>query len=240
MILLSFDLETTGLDFQKDRVIEVGAILYSTTQKKCLESMGYLVKSDGVPVSAEITQLTGITQGAVDKFGFTPTDALEIVQEMMEEADAIIGQNVLRFDKPMVEPWFNRLHMKMPQKLWIDTRTDLPGIEGKHLGYMCADNGFLNLFPHSALSDCQSVLKLVSMCSIADVVARAESPTVILKAHVSYETNKLAKARKYSWNPENKLWWKVVKQMDLEKETSHQEFDVSFVTDIPIEKLWHS
>ena len=67
MLLLSLDFETTGLNKEKDQVIEFGAVLYSSTLNKCLDNQGSLVKAD-VPISAEITGITGITQKAVDKF----------------------------------------------------------------------------------------------------------------------------------------------------------------------------
>jgi DNA polymerase III subunit epsilon len=239
LILLSVDVETTGLDINKDRVIEVGAVLFSTGQSKCLESSGYLVKSD-VPVSEEITKLTGISQAAIDKFGYESEDALDGLLDMMSRAEAMIGQNVIRFDKRMIHNWASRHGKTLTEKLWIDTRTDLPGVEGKTLSYMAADKGFLNLFPHSALADCQTVLKLLEGHNIDDIVARAQSPVVILKAHVSYETNALAKKRRYGWNPEHKLWYKIVKQMDVAAETSHNEFDVSFVEGIPVEALMYS
>lgn len=239
MILLSIDFETTGLDAEKDRPIEVGAILYSTGQKKCLESAGFLVRST-VPISEEITKITGIHPAAVNKFGYGSEDALETVLDMAAQADVYVGQNVLRFDKRVFENWAARHGKTIPDKLWIDTTTDLPNTEGKHLGYMAADAGFINLFPHSALSDCQTVLKLVEGHNIDEVIARAKSPIRILKAHVGYENNAAAKKRKYKWFPDAKLWWKVVKDMDMPAETGHGEFDVSFVTDIPVEKLRYS
>ena len=238
-LILGLDLETTGLDFTKDRPIEVGLALWSTTQKKFLEASDFLVQSD-VPVSAEITKLTGITQAAVNKFGYDSKDALETVIDMMNQAQAVLGQNVVRFDKRMLEAWAARHGATIPEKLWIDTRTDLPGVESKHLGYMAADHGFLNLFPHSALTDVLTCIKIFSMYDAETVLARAQEPTVILKAHVSYETNELAKKRKYAWNPANKLWWKIVKQSDVSLETGHNEFDISFVNDIPVETLWYS
>jgi DNA polymerase III epsilon subunit-like protein len=239
MLILGLDFETTGLDIQKDRPIEVGAILYSTTQKKCLESSGFLVQSD-VQVSSFITALTGVTQSAVNKFGYDSKDALETVIDMMKQADAIIGQNVIRFDKRVLEAWGVRHGLSIPEKLWIDTRTDLPGVESKSLSYMACDAGFLNMFPHSALADVQTVIKLLSMHDVDAVVARAKESTVVLKAHVSYENNGLAKARKYGWYAPAKLWYKVVKTSDVPEETRHGEFDVSFVTDIPVETLWYS
>lgn len=242
MILLGFDMETTGLDFQKDRPIEIGYILYSTAQKRCLESSGYLVKTD-VPISPFITKLTGITQSAVDKFGYESLDGLELLIDAIRTADAIVGQNVNRFDKRMLGAWGSRHGIAIPEKLWIDTRTDLPGVESKSLSYMAADHGFLNLFPHGALTDVQTCLKIVSMYDIDVVAARAKEPTVVLKAHVGFENNSLAKARKFGWYDDKKgtkFWYKVVKQSDVAAETAHGEFDVSFITDVPVEKLWYS
>src|SRR5690348_14214067 len=103
MILLSYDIEATGLDKQKDRMIEVGLALYSTGQRKILESTGFLVQSDGVLITPEITEITGITQAAADRFGYPPEEALIALADFMEHADAVIGHNVIRFDKPFTE-----------------------------------------------------------------------------------------------------------------------------------------
>jgi DNA polymerase III subunit epsilon len=242
MILMGFDMETTGLDIQNDQPIEIGMLLYSTAQKRSLESAGFLVKTD-VAISPFITGLTGVTKAATLKFGYESHDALETVIDMMNSADAIVGQNVIRFDKRMIQAWAARESLALPEKLWIDTRTDLPGVESKSLTYMAADHGFLNLFPHGALTDVQTCIKIVSMYDIDVVVARAKEPTVILKAHVGFENNSLAKARKFGWYDDKagtKFWYKVVKQSDVAAETSHGEFDISFITDVPVEKLWYS
>lgn len=243
MILLALDFETTGLDFDNDRPIEVGAILYSTGQKKCLESASYLVKTD-VPITKEITGITGITQQAVDKFGFDSNVALGNLLQMVGHSDAYFGQNVKRFDKKMLEKWCEREHVELPSKLWIDTRTDLPGIEGKHLGYMAADAGFLNMFPHSALSDCQTCVRLLQ-CYYPDgnvdkVVERASSPDVVLVSHQQRTENELVKKRKFRWNPDFKIWWKIVKEMDVQEESALATFDITIETRYPIEVLMYA
>ena len=249
MIVLSIDFETTGLSFDEDRVIEVGAILYSTGQNRLFESASYLVKSDK-PITPEITEITGITQPAVSKFGFDSKDGLDNLVSMAQQADAYIGQNVKRFDKRMFEEWCKREKLEMPDKLWIDTRTDLIDyrngkiVEGKHLGYMAADAGFLNMFPHGALSDCLTVLKLVEYYApekyFDAVVTRAQSPDVVLIAKVSYADNQLAKDRKFRWNPSYKIWYKVVKQLDVPEENEKAKFDFSIAgPEISIEKLWY-
>ncbi len=236
MILLAFDLETTGLDFVKDRPIEVGAILYSTTQQKCLESQGFLVQSD-VPVSAEITKLTGITQAAVNKFGYAQDTALGTVTDMMQEADAVIGHNVVRFDKRMLWSWMEREvpNPNFPEKLWIDTYTDLSDTEVGKLTLMAANAGFLNMFPHSALSDCQTVLKLIESenpttkqkYDLEKIIGRAKSPTVVVQAHQARGDNDLAKKAKFRWRPDLKIWWKFCKEMDLEALAASVQFDIS-------------
>lgn len=223
--LFSYDIESTGLDFAKDRVIEVGAILYSTTQKKCLESQGFLVKTD-VVITDEITKLTGITNAAVNKFGYGSSDALDVVGDMMLAADAVIGHNVVRFDKRMTTAWADREGVVLPDKLYIDTYTDLPGAVSGKLTLMAAEAGFLNLFPHSALADCQTVLKLAEQYDIEKVVERAKSPNVVVQAMVTYDTNALAKKEKFRWYPEKKQWYKICKEIDLEKFTQDLQFDV--------------
>lgn len=240
MILISFDLETTGLDCSIDQPIEVGTILWSTGQNKILESSGYLVRT-AVPISQEITRITGITKAAVDKFGFDSTEALDNLLASIELADAIVGQNVVRFDKLMLENWCAREGRKMPIKLWIDTRTDLPGVESKSLSYMAADHGFLNLFPHSALTDCLTVIKLISMYDIDKIVERARSPVSILIGRQDRSDNSLAKKRKFAWHPDQKIWWKVVKQMDVDAEAAACPFPVSIAPpEISLDSLWYS
>lgn len=239
MLLFAFDVETSGLDVVNARVLEVGGILWSTGQQKCLESVGFLVQTDAV-ISQEITDLTGITKSAVDKFGYQSEDALDSVLDLMAQADAVVGHNVNRFDKRVLTTWAKLHGRQVPDKLWIDTTTDIPGVELGKLTYVAADHQFLNLFPHSALSDCQTVIKLISMYDIDSIVARAKQPNVILKAHVTFDTNKLAKKRKYRWYGETRLWWKLLKESDVDEEVKSAPFDVSIVKDVPEETLLNS
>lgn len=243
MILLSLDFETTGLDRDKDRITEVGAVLWTTSFDRALACDAYLVKTE-VPVAAEVERLTGVTNGMLKKFGMDSRAGLERLMKLYQQCDAVIGQNIKRFDKPFFINWCVReLGLEPEDKLYIDTRTDLPGVESKHLGYMAADAGFINPFPHNAISDCLTVLRLSSMHDIEVVAARAKQPEVVLQADVSYNTNQLAKARKYSWAPAPlKMWWKAVKQNEVAEEIEAARvagFNAVQV-DLPVEKLWYS
>jgi DNA polymerase III subunit epsilon len=226
MIIMSFDVESTGLSFVDDRVIEVGAVLFSTGLNRIIESQGFIVKSD-VPVTKEITKITGITQNMVDKFGIGSSVSLEIVLEMMNQCDAVVGHNAVRFDRRMLQAWAVREDNVIPDKLWLDTFTDLPDTFATKLSYMAADAGYVNLFPHGALTDCLTVIKLLQGYDIEKVIERAKSPAVVVQARVTFDTNHLAKKERFRWFPDRKIWFKLMKEMDVEAFAKDAAFDIT-------------
>lgn len=232
MLIAFFDFETDGLDREQNRITEAAAILYTTTFKRVVMAESFLVDNE-VEIPKIITDLTKINKPMIQKFGLTSEDALARLNNYFDMADAVAGANIIEFDLPFYKNWCLREGEEPIEKLAIDIKTDLPGVESKHLGYMAADAGFLNPFPHAALPDAWTVLRLVEMHDIEKVVERAKSPRVYLKAHVSFDTNYLAKERKYGWNPERKVWYKVVKELDVEAEGKNAAFDISRIEPIP-------
>lgn len=234
MIILSADVEATGLDKQKDRIIELGAVLYSTGQKRVLESTGFLVQSDGVPITQEITDITGITQVAVDRFGYSQEDAIQTFADLADQADAVIGHNIIRFDRPMLWNAAARLGITLPEKLLIDTMTDIPGVKGEQLVTMCAKKGFV-YDAHGALADSSAVVKLTSIynesaaTSYDLMVERAHSELVVILGHQdrSKAANKAARKAGFRWNGDLKIWWKAVKDMDVSALAASVSFDIS-------------
>lgn len=239
MIWLSFDVETTGLDVNNDRVIEVGAILYSTGQHKTLESSGFLVKSD-VPIPKEVTDITGIHPAAIERFGFDSPSALDNVLVLADLADALIGHNIARFDKRVLEAWCKREHRPYPEKLIIDTMIDLPQ-EGRKLSYMAleAPKPFINPFPHSAFADALTVICLADQYDTDVIVKRAKSPTLVVQSHQARNANDDAKKFRFRWNPDVKIWWKAIKAIDFEAfQKQNLPFDISVREDLHVEDLW--
>lgn len=240
MLILSLDFETTGLDRNSDRVIEVGAVLWSTTLNQMLSADAFLVDNE-IPITKEITEITGIRKGMIDKFGVHSKTGIDRLLNLVEACEAIVGQNIIDFDMPFAENWAQREKQVFPPRLIIDTKTDLPGVQAKHLGYMAADEGFVNPFPHRALADCLTVLKLISLhdgkrksTTFDDIVARANSPRVTLAANVTREQNQLARKRGYIWAPAPySVWHKVVKELDVETEAKQAPFDITRIEHIP-------
>lgn len=239
MILLSLDFETTGLDFEKDDIIEVGAILYSTNQKKCLDNQGMLVKTDK-PILPDITRLTGITQAAVNRFGYDKQIVLETLVDMLDSADAVIGYNVRRFDQRVFHNLAAKNNQGYPDKPWIDLYGDLPWqVPLGKLSHLAADHGILNLFPHSAMADCQTVLAVAEKYDFELLLARAKSPVVILRSHQARHENELVKQApfKFRWNGNEKFWWKAVKQQDVDEIVKQAPFSISIEKDRTVEEL---
>jgi DNA polymerase III subunit epsilon len=215
VIVVGLDIESTGLDKVKDRPIEVGLALWSTKFNRTLDARGFLVQADGVPVTPEITEITGVRQDMVDKFGYTPEEGYDESMYFIDRAEAIVAFNGTRFDIPMYREWAKRLGRQFPEKLVIDPYTDLP-MRGQELITMCAKMGFL-YNPHEAGADVGAMLRLMSMFDFEVVLARAKSPTVVIQSLQGRYENDKAKKHKFRWNPDRKIWWKAVKEMDVDE-----------------------
>ena len=107
--LVFFDLETTGLDVEKDRVIEFAGIKVFPDKRQ--ERYETLI-NPGRPIPVEITRLTGITDEMVaDAPAFS--DVASRLVALMRDAD-VAGYNLSNFDLPMLEAEFRRCGLPMP------------------------------------------------------------------------------------------------------------------------------
>ena len=245
MIVVGLDLEATGLDKVKDRPIELGLSLYTTNFNRGLESRSILIQSDGVPVTDEIKEITGITQGMVDKYGWQPADAYEEAVYNIGRAQAIVAFNGRRFDIPMMHAWAKRMGETFPEKFIIDPYEDMPatlagptpGMRPQELITMCAKEG-IYYDPHEAGADVGAMLRLMSKRNFEHVIQRAESPTVVIQSQQGRWENDKAKRHKFRWNPDKKIWWKSVKRIDLDMlwKAINNEFPI-VETDYTVEQL---
>jgi len=224
MKLLGIDFETTGLDPQKDRITEVGLVLYDCTSKQPVRISGFLVKPMGAIISNEITQLTGITNEAVQEFGVLPSAAMKAIEGMAASADFFCAHNA-EFDRGFLTAEAERWKMSF-DKPWIDTRTDLPHAayslgKSASLKYLACDHGFT--YPaHRAVNDVLAMLEILGRYDLTETIKRAQTPNVKVRAVVSFDERALAKERSYFWDGDKKVWWKPLKadEVDAEKEAA--------------------
>jgi DNA polymerase-3 subunit epsilon len=100
-IAVIVDTETTGLDHAKDEVIELGMVAFTYHDDgRVSDVIGTFnaLREPVVPVSPEITRLTGITPELVAGQVLD----LEAVESFIEPADLIIAHNA-RFDRAFCE-----------------------------------------------------------------------------------------------------------------------------------------
>lgn len=144
------DLEMTGLDVKKDRVIEIGAV--KVRKGQVVDTFVTLLRSE-VPVPDHVTELTGITNAMVRE-GMAEDAAMEMLLDFIGE-DAIVGHNVT-FDYRFIKQW--AVNKKIPLELEAyDTlqlaRRLLPNEQSKKLENLCTYFGIERRNAHRALDD---------------------------------------------------------------------------------------
>lgn len=239
MILASIDIESTGLDKNNDRIIEMGLVLYSTGRERVLEATSFLVNSDGVAVTEEVKGITGLSQDMVDRFGYSQGDAIEAYAEYITQADAVIGHNINWYDLPVIRNTAKRLGVDFAplEKLAIDTMTDIPNVKGEALTKMCAnakdpktgrDVGF-TYTKHSAEDDAKAVLRLIQWHDFDAIYQRAQTPMVVVYSHQdrSKESNRAGRKAGFRWNGDFKVWWQAVKETDVQALAQRVPFGIS-------------
>jgi DNA polymerase-3 subunit epsilon len=230
MLILGIDLETTGFDFERDRVIEVGAVLWETETATPVRLLSTLVKhGDGPAISPEITRLTGIHQAMVEKHGVAPAKAFADLLEMAAAATAMAAHNGSRLDQPMFEAELRREGRPSPALPWIDTYLDVPfppHITTRKLSYLGAEHGFLNPFSHRAVFDVLTMFRILAAYPIAAVLDSARQPIVTCVAQELDERAAAPKKRGYRWWPKVQRWIKNMRQAQAEWEKAEAGFPI--------------
>lgn len=159
------DFETTGLNPQIDRAIEVAAIRIDETGRK---DIGVVIRPNPVPeLDPKITELTGITQADLEA-GVPSFKVFNRLREMVDRA-VIIGHNV-PFDIGFLQVEFHRHDHKLWAGDFICTRAlatflgkGMPGINARKEPYtsykladVCKALGFELEGAHRAMNDLEA------------------------------------------------------------------------------------
>jgi DNA polymerase-3 subunit epsilon len=239
------DLVYSGVDVKTDRVTEIGAVLWDWEKQQPVKIFSELINEvDHLPITKEIEELTGISDDLLEKWGAKGTLIHEKLQELaglFDKADAIMAHNGTGYDIPMLEAMFARYDMKMPEKIWIDTMTDIKFprlMTGRSMALLEHAHGFINPFPHRAVTDVLSMLKIASQYDGERIMKLASSPKVTLVAALNAPDwknkaavkefnevkNKVAKSR-FKWDPSKKQWTKEVHKVLLDEGKLNFDFE---------------
>jgi ATP-dependent DNA helicase DinG len=153
------DLETTGLDFDCDKIIEIGAVKYSKGEKA--GEFSQLV-NPGVAIPPEIETLTGISSTDVESAPSIDS-AIPQFESFLDDNLIFVGHNV-RFDIAFIKK-----HLSTKYAIALDTfaadtaalsRLVWPGLKTFSLAHMAEFLGIQNPPSHRALRDAQVTTEL--------------------------------------------------------------------------------
>jgi DNA polymerase III epsilon subunit family exonuclease len=151
------DIETTGLYPTSDEIIEIGAI--KVDQNGEIHTFQKLIKPCN-PVSAFITNLTGITNQMLAEEGNDITKVLQEFDEFIEDY-TLIGHNVL-FDIRFIDDKYEKYLLKNLENKYLDTlylaRRYLPMLANHKLNTVATHLHIDASGHHRALADVKMTL----------------------------------------------------------------------------------
>jgi DNA polymerase III subunit epsilon len=231
MLILGLDFETTGLNIPTIGVTEVGMVVWDTELHAPIKLFGTLV-DPGPDIIWEpgATKVNKLTPEVCAKYGMSDEKACRYTLSWYGSADVACAHNGNVFDKLILEKWAKHYGLDaQPDKIWIDTKADLetPPGNATRLTYMAADHEFLNPFPHRAMFDVMTMLKILDKHDINHVLEISKSPTLKVRSLQPFEQNNLARNRgfhpEYEINPDGtkgkfKYWSMAIKECKLDDE----------------------
>ncbi len=195
--ILILDTETTGLDENKDEVIEIGCILFDVSFKCVLSQVSFLL-----PVNTNEAEYVNRISAEVTKISQPWEDGLNFFLKLVEYSDFIVAHNV-EFDKK----WFGKGILPKINKKWICSLDDIDWTFQKSLKTRPSVTDLALSFSipvwnlHRALADCFYLSEVFKKCeNLEELLLKATEPRFLYKALVSYEDRSLAKNAGFKWN----------------------------------------
>lgn len=153
-----FDIETTGLSRERDKITEIGAV--KIENGKIIDKFSTFVNPK-VPISEEITKLTGITNDMVKD----APEISEVLPKFMEFCnDSVIVAHNAGFDVGFIRHNAKILNMKPIDNTVLDTvelsRTLLPELKKHKLNIVAEAMGVSLKGHHRAVNDAQATAEI--------------------------------------------------------------------------------
>jgi DNA polymerase III subunit epsilon len=198
------DTETTGLDAQRDEIIEIGMVKFDYLPDGRIAGVRDTFSAFNEPtvsISDEVTALTGITDEMVA--GHRIDGAA--VNAFVDDVAIVIAHNS-GFDRKFAE----RYWPVFEQMAWGCSATEIEwrrlGFAGAQLGYLLNGAGYFHA-AHRAVDDCHALLEVLAFelpsgsPALSLLLETARKPTVRVWAEQSpFELKDALKKRGYRWN----------------------------------------
>lgn len=204
---LVVDVETTGLDTTREKIIELGAVPFdfdSSGRVYGVHAALSYFEDPGKPIPQDVVEITGITDADVS--GQHIDD--EAVLTALDPVVLVIAHNAA-FDRRMLERRFPAFE----KKYWACSMQEVPwqefGSRSRKLDYLLYRVARAFHTGHRAADDCLATLHLLTMTrserggtALASLLESARLPTIRLWANgAPIEVKDALKQRHYRWFP---------------------------------------
>lgn len=216
------DVETTGLDRAKDRIIELAV------QHVEIDGHGRIVttgraegwfEDPGFPIPPEIVKKTGITDEMVRGRSIHEGPAFSALSSV----DILLSHNAA-FDRQFIERRFD-----LAPKPWICSLHDIDweefGFSGRKLEDLLRRCDLFFEGAHRATEDVNALLHLLDhvldngRSVMKELYVNAAKPSWLVEVrHSPYDARFALRGRKYTWESGAKTWWRHVPDAKLAEE----------------------
>ena len=224
------DTETTGLDSDSDRIIELAIVPFE------FDADGHIYRllpeynslnDPGIPIPAIVTQLTGITDEMVKGQSIN----LDTVKKLLSDAVIVIAHSA-RFDRPFCENLLDEFKDISWGCSVADINWQEEGMEGRKLEYIAYRYG-LFFEGHRATIDCQVGIEILSRPlfnsgepALKRLLDNARRTDIRLWAEgAPFDMKDKLKKRGYRWSPgdngKRKAWYLDLPEDKLESEMNY-------------------
>lgn len=220
LTVLVLDTETTGLDANKDKIIELALLRVQVDSLTGLP-VGVVevydgLQDPGMPISKEVQEITGITDAMVRG---QHLDEARIAQ-LLDGVDLVVAHNA-GFDRPFCEsrlPRFTKLRWGCSI---ADMNWKAAGFGSAKLEQLALRKGWF-YDAHRAEVDCHALLAVLGVSlnknggnAMQTVVAASTQASYRLQATgAPFDAKDALKARGYRWNAEQKVWHTMLPDAD--------------------------
>ncbi len=210
--IVIIDTETTGTDFSKDAIIEVGALAVAvdpdTGEVGQLLGQFNGLEDPGFPIPPESTEIHGITDAMVAGKQFDEA----ALQALLKDAHLVLAHNA-QFDRTFLEKRFEffadlPFGCTLKQIAWRQEGFGSPALE-----FLVYRLGFF-YDGHRAVNDCEAVMALLAKplpvsgrmpCDVLFEKA-AEPEFVIHAVKAPIELKDVLKAKGFRWSGDERVW----------------------------------
>lgn len=154
--LVIFDFETTGLDNEADRIVEIGGLRIDSLERggTIVSEFSSLIKPD-IPLTDEATRISGIT---TEMLADQPPIEEQLPRFVDFFADAILVAHNAEFDMGFLRQACARMHIQLQWPCFCTlkmARSLLPELESKNLDTLAEHYGLTFEARHRSIGDCK-------------------------------------------------------------------------------------